>query len=453
MRSRDPWVALLLAAWWVLPAAAAQTASRPDSRPAPDAAGLIRAGRFDEAERLLRANLERDRQDAESWLYLAIAILHQVEAIPDAPQRRIEEVIDAATRALAIRPELDAARLTRAAALARLGRWQEARCDLDEVGPAARQIDRYQQLSQQVERALRPWDLRLRLGAGWDTNVPQIGRGVVLTSPLPRKEAFRSGVGADFVYRLALGSKTEAGVGGGASADWKCGVSSFDEQSYRGMSYLVTELVPSVTAGVRYDYEFALLGREDYLSRNTVTPFVTLAEQTWGTTTLDYEFSHRRFYEVPFLLSAGPFDRTGPLQSVGLVQRFNLHEIAKRDMTLDIGYRHEKISTKGTEYDSRNEVLLARLAVPLVKDLDFECGGEWAWEEYTNRSLLDCCCRRRGDLVQTCLFALVKRFSERVSVRGEILWIDDDSNVMECEGDAPYSFGRVVYGISLQLDF
>jgi hypothetical protein len=457
-----PVVFVLAAVASHLPLRAEQPASQPIDEFQP-AIQSIRAARFEEAEGLLRLLIEHtDRQDI-AHLYLAIAVLRQEEAKPWPSRARLREVERLCTRAVQLNDRLVAARLVRASVCLWLDEQVSARADLrrvaDDLSRAADQdyvtalVDDVTPLLERVERECRPWDLSLHLGLDYDTNVPQIGRNVGIPRDFGRRKDLRFGSSFDFNYRPHISDHLELGLGGGVSSSWHADLDEFDEQGYRSHAYVRYRATDWLDLGLRYEYEFSLLGREDYLSRHRVTPYLSILEDFRGRTTVYYQFEPQRFFDVPAVVSSPPFDRSGDLHAVGLTQELTLGQLYAREVLFEVGYRYENVSTSGTEYDSRISVLSVGLTVPLSWDLTFFFAGEWAWEDYKRRSTLDRFRRRREDFVQMYLFGLSRQITENVVVQGQILWVDDDSNVITADRAAVFSYDRVVYGVSVLVRF
>lgn len=501
LRNRTcPWLAACLTVATI--ANSAQGQSQPQTRAdeLEQAIGLVKNGEFEEAEAKLRALVQREPGNDIAELYLAIAILRQEEAA-GAPsiwhagprRQRMREVERRCTHALELNDRLVAARIARAIALEWLEEWPSARADLlqarknlspasgsdqapapgscrswlalllgEEGSPASlpttepsrspqeRLVD---DLLKRAKRELKPLDLTFRLGPLYDTNVPQIGQGVVVPRDFGRRRDCGADAGTDFVLRPYVGDRIETGIGGGTSATWHTHLNEFDEQNYRGNAYVRLRATDWLDVGLRYDYDFNLLDRQDYLSRHRLTPQVSVFEDFWGRTTLYYQFEPRHFFPVPVVLSTGPFDQTGDVNTVGVTQGLVLGRLFGRDVLFEIGYRHEDVSTSGSEYDSRNEVLIAGVTTPLPWDVTFGFAGEWAWDRCRHRDILDRYHRRREDLVQTYVFTLTKKINEHLQAQGQILWIDDDSNVLTRQREAVFSYERVVYGVSLVASF
>ena len=65
---------------------------------------------------------------------------------------------------------------------------------------------------------------------------------------------------------------------------------------YAGLAYVRHRALDCLEVGLRYDYEFLLLGGEDYLSRHALMPYVSLLENDRGRTTAYYVYEPRRFF-------------------------------------------------------------------------------------------------------------------------------------------------------------
>ncbi len=61
--------------------------------------------------------------------------------------------------------------------------------------------------------------------------------------------------------------------------------------------------------------------------------------------------------------------------------------------------------------------------------------------------------RRREDFVQTYLCSLTYELDDGVFLHGELLWTDDDSNIVTASREAVYSYDRIVCSLGLTLEF
>ena len=317
-------------------------------------------------------------------MYLGLAILRQEEAQKWPSRSRLRDVERHCARALERNDRLAAARLARAITLAHLKRLTSARVELRRLRTEIGDYPIAQQFIAGAERELRPWDLTLRFGLNYDTNVPQLGRSIGIPREFGREEDVRFGSGFDFAYQLYADDRLEFGIGGGAFGSWHGALDVFDEQTYRSLAYVGYRATDWLEAGLRYEYDLSFLGRENYLSRHRVRPEVSILQNPWGRTAFFYEFEPRDFFEVTAVTSSGPFDRTGDTHAFGVSQTLRLGKLFMKDVVFEVGFRHEDVSTHGTEYDSRNEILTTALTFPLPWDLTLTSSGEWAWEGKTS---------------------------------------------------------------------
>ena len=127
-------------------------------------------------------------------------------------------------------------------------------------------------------------------------------------------------------------------------------------------------------------------------------------------------------------------------------------------------------STRGQEYDTSRCLLVAGAAVPLPYGVLFDFGGQWEWQDYYHSgSLVDYHRRARDDLIQRYRFGLERRFvlvpGNRInrttvkmdrlvmSLRADVQFTDDDSNVEDRLGQAVFSYDRAIWGLSVSFQF
>ena len=116
------------------------------------------------------------------------------------------------------------------------------------------------------------------------------------------------------------------------------------------------------------------------------------------------------------------------------------------------GSRH-RARTQGDDFDLNANILSAGLDVPLPWDLTFDLAAEWAWEDYSRPSSIDRHRRERDDFVQRYLFGLTKQINANLSIRAEVNLIFDDSNVLDSRRQAPFSYDRAIWGLSVIYAF
>jgi hypothetical protein len=301
---------------------------------------------------------------------------------------------------------------------------------------------------------------------------------------------------------------------GRSSAVWNAEVHEYNEQDYGGSIAIQYEAMrqqsgsPShgpLFLGFQYDYDYFLLGNKGFLGMHRVTPRATLYtfDQRLETT-LGFRYEERNYFEP---LTANVYDRDGNYFSIGIRQSVRLvdmtdfytkHNIKawglandpvnpatmnaedpkqdslgyQRWLTPYIGFEYQWDSTAGAEFDSKRPLLLAGVEVPLPYGVLFRFSGEWEWQNYQGfrgGSLIDYHRRGRNDFVQAYAVGLerafvlvpgcrVNRQTTKIDrlvmiLRGDMRFIDDDSNVEDRLGESIFSYDRAIYGLSVAFQF
>ena len=244
--------------------------------------------------------------------------------------------------------------------------------------------------------------------------------------------------------------------------------------------------------GLQYDFEYALLGREGFLTSNAITPNLRLY---WmdrrAITDLAFTYDIRNYFEP---IVDRRFNRDGEYFRVGVAQRFKTVEMTaiyenwglepwgspndealvqtvedypERYLTPYVGVGYAWDSTDGDEFDRNAWALSMGLTLPLPRGWRLDASAAYEWEDYIQRSLVDFHRRGRDDLVQEYSVVLSRTFvlgegrpehrstptfdHTLFTVRAYAAWTDDDSNVEDRLGQAVYSYDRAIYGLSFAL--
>ncbi len=161
-------------------------------------------------------------------------------------------------------------------------------------------------------------------------------------------------------------------------------------------------------------------------------------------------------------MNARRADRDGEYHTRGLTQSFNLcqpriEQGDERWLSTALGYRWLNESTQGDDFDLTGNAIIARLAMPMPYELLFEFSGQWTWEDYWQANTQDFRRRNRHDFIQRYICSLSRDFEiDRhiiMTLRGEIAWTEDDSNVRNRLKEAVFSYDRVIYGLTLSFLF
>ena len=400
---------------------------------------------------------------------------HFFLAVAQYRQKRYEEAITTLTRTEQLDETLTPyTNFYRGLVHTRMHRPDEARnlfAEVTRLAPGSALAQRAETLSHQVDQpAGGVFGGTLRIGADFDSNVVLLGDNTSLPPDLSSKEDFRFGVETDFSFSFSLppetlevGESLTIGLGGTTYTSWHAGIDEFDVQTYGGRVFINYEPVPDLFLGVQYDYDYNLVGRAPFLSRNRITPIVKWIEWRDGTadrpgsprtwTTAFYAFEDRDYFDP---ISDARLDRDGSYHTVGVLQGINLVRPWPDDprwLAARLGFRYHRARTQGDDFDLNANILSAGLDVPLPWNLTFDLAAEWAWEDYSRPSSIDRQRRERDDFVQRYLFGLTKQINANLSIRAEVNLIFDDSNVLDPRRQAPFSYDRAIWGFSVIYSF
>lgn len=339
-------------------------------------------------------------------------------------------------------------------------------------------------------------------GTRYDTNVVLLGERADLPRDISQENDFGVASGLAMDYTFDLTELLAVGVQLRTAQLWNASVEQFDQQTYGAsvaLEYKFLEKAGSMGPGyftLQYDYDYVLLGKEEFLQNHSIRPGVEL-EWANRRTTSELFFNYQlRDYSEP--LYDRRFDRDGDYFTIGVLQKFKTVEMTQvykerglepwglpSDASFDqddkdsdgepdypnrylkpyIGASYSWDSTVGDEFDRRANGLLAGVEVPLPWGVGFDAAAVLEWENYSHGSLVDFHRRERRDLVQEYVLALSRTFVLRegvranrytpaidrllMTVRAHATWTDDDSNVVDRAGQAVFSYDRAVYGISV----
>ncbi len=356
-------------------------------------------------------------------------------------------------------------------------------------------------------------------GLAYDTNVILLGDRTRLPRNIGRKDDVRFGTGMNLGYTLDLAKVSRelerwtVGVAGRASNSWHGSIHEYNEQNYGGSAALQYRMIDAwsgrqrmhgpLYASVQYDYDHFLLGNQGYLHINRVSPQFTLyTHDQYAVSSAGFHYEDRSYSER----TAGPrFRRDGNYfafdlsQSVDLVDMTELYKNLgwepwglagdpadpsrydpgdpkqdptgyRRGLRPYLGLEYGWDSTRGSEFDTNRAMLVAGITVPLPYGVQFDCSGQWEWQDYYHRrSLVDFQRRGREDFVQRYRCGFERRFvlvpGNRVnrttatmdrlvmSLRADAQFTDDDSNVQDRYREAIFSYDRAIWGLSVAFQF
>jgi hypothetical protein len=345
------------------------------------------------------------------------------------------------------------------------------------------------------------------VGLAYDTNVPLLGDNVAAPRNLHDDASFRIETGFGMQYTVDMGKydkrleRLSLAVLARAAAGWNADVPSYNPQDY-GTSVAARYALyqPSNTSeafgplygSIQYDFDYFLLGNQDFVHVNRLYPHLTLFSfDQRGQTDLGFTYENRQYEEQ---LASRWFDRTGDYYTVVLTHSQKVLDLGPfyeerglqpKDLQNDpdprgydqwrwvqpfVGLRYGWDITDGREYDADWFLLTAGVAVPLPKGWTFVADGQWEWQDYNSHSKVDFHRRGRVDRIQRYGIGVQRRFVLNpgdqdtwrtlklgrvvMIARGDVRWIVDDSNVLSWPDHAVFSYDRAIYGMNLsfQLD-
>jgi len=312
----------------------------------------------------------------------------------------------------------------------------------------------------------------LRLGGAYDSNVTFLGDIGSTIDVISGREDGRVSLGfaadfapiADETHTFAVGVRTEQ--------SWHFSIDEFDYQDYGGYLLYARRIAPRWEAELRYDYDFTLLGRAEFLSRHALTPSLTydwpasVAPLRLDETTVYFRASWQDFrFETD-----RESDRDGTTRAVGIEQRARFRPIRDSPWTTQwyAGYFFATVHTDGTQFDRRTHGVYAGVSAPLMnpwspnayliipdKELRLALDVAWRRDDYRGRDLVDRNRSRRRDQLLVAGATLSQLLisdpdAGEVVVRFFVGYSDVNSNVETREGATPFSYEKVVAGFQIR---
>lgn len=460
---------------------------------------VIDRSRLAQAEQIMRriATLEENGQ-LRNWrsyaaLYLGLIIPFRAGETTNAEER--ETVLDEAQHWLSESARLDARDTDptdpRSASQNTIPElvWEQ-RKELEEFRTRA-----------PAERPLRrDFSISTFVGVHRDTNVVLLGERTDLPRDISRDSdyAFSAGTNLDFTWDV--NDRFTVGLQGRVSQLWNVDVDEFDEQNYGGSVALQYEVIPKsgsfgpLQLHLQYDFDYTLLGREGFLTSNTITPSLRVYWADQRAQTEVYFRYQLRDYSEP--LSNVRLDRDGEYLALGFSQSVKTIDMAawyERNGIAPWGlagdgaleqtepdYPHRYLQpyflfeyswdqTSGTEFDLKAILFAVGARVPLPWGIDMDASVDFEWEDYRNGSIIDFHRRSRRDFIQRYQVAFSRTFvlqagqlenrfrpeMDRIlmTLRAHAAWTHDDSNVVDRLGRSVFQYDRTVYGLSVAFTF
>ncbi|MBI1997387.1 MAG: tetratricopeptide repeat protein [Deltaproteobacteria bacterium] len=362
-------------------------------------------------------------------------------------------------------------------AVAALGFPSEARAEIDQAlrlqpaSPLVTPAQRFGEILQKAEKEERVFRGELRLGVYYDTNVPVV--------PNPNSDITATTIRQDTRRRKSEGELANVNLAYTwlKNPDWEGNVSyrflqtynnhltEFNTQSHTPtLSIANRGSVPSAFGELPYDaglqlaYDFISLGNAPFTQRGIVSPYLTVAANSWNFTTLQYRFQLKDFYGDDKVVRREVRDAKNYMIGPSHVLLFEEGRHFVR-----LGYQYDAELAEGENWSYRGHRLVTGLQYTLPRDW-----GDWGdirlrydldfhWRFHKNRhSLLPATATgtvKRRDQQPTHIVGIAKDFlcEERggcqLGVALEYLYDKTNSNL------APFDYTRHVVTTSFVWRF
>lgn len=327
------------------------------------------------------------------------------------------------------------------------------------------------------------------IGNWYDTNVILLGDNTQRPRGITKQDDYRYGASFDLGisryfgkndYAWVPGESLTFGVGAYTEHAWHPSIGEFDVNIYAPRAFANWQPVRDLYVGLQYDFSYAFLGHESFISSNRITPVITKfwrdQETERSRTDLYYTYEARDYEDV---FADFRLNRDGEYDVVGVRQTFNVirggdlwgtimpegepQVLKDRWLAPYIGYVYRNERTDGSEFDLHGHSIQTGVDVPLPWRLGFEFRAEFTWDDYTAPSIFDFDRKERRDFIQRYGFAFTHTFVARGEVasfttleaklRAGVDLTFEDSNVWDRLHQQIYEYDRAVWGLSLQIGF
>ncbi len=311
-----------------------------------------------------------------------------------------------------------------------------------------------------------------QIGLAYDTNVSYLGDTTGGLGLITGQDDGKFASGLQIHYAPIATEDHDLRIGARLGHAWHFEIDEFDYQDYGGSIRYARWLGDHWEASLQYDYDYTLLGNDEFLSNHAITPGI---QYQWRPGNVpfgpDRTFVFYQLNGRDFQFDTTPsYDRDGIINGVGVEQSFLFRPLPGTTRTGDlaIGYRYDSISTKGTEFDRNTNSFYLGLGLPILnpwapdrylilpdKELVFRFNANWLVADYREDSRLDARRRKRDDLIATYAFSVSQQLLEDLEygdliLHGIIHWTDADSSLTARYGREPFTYDKVVYGVQLE---
>lgn len=267
--------------------------------------------------------------------------------------------------------------------------------DADEDGPWIAEADRI--LGEERPRfTLDPWFGAI-LGMEYDSNVVLKADGVLVAAPngaglISGKDSGRGYWSVEGGLEVFRSEKWSGGLLAGYTGNGHIDseLDAFDTHYPTASGWIDRRLGDRSTARVRYDYGYAWVDNDPYLSGHTITGSFFHHWGDVGTTELsaagylyDFKYDEVALAPLPTAPRCTSIDRDGDGVRAGIQHRYSP---GWQDLELRAGYRFDVYDSDGCEYRSDAHEWSAGLSTTVVFDIALDAHVSFAYQPYENVS-------------------------------------------------------------------
>ena len=279
-------------------------------------------------------------------------------------------------------------------------------------------------LDQLARLTPRPWDLFVRAGMGYDSNINLANTDDSFVSS--GKKGWRALTSAGGSYQFG-DERLGLQLGQTVYGHFYTNGSSFDQQATLTWAWANAAVTDTVEVDVRYGFEFAWADWRRYRSSNNVEPGLTWAITPALAARASFRFEDRTYYLTP---ATPGFNRDGHVEYIGTDLFYALpspNPIAEN--WLRLGYRHRREDTTGDQFNSKGNQPLLTLAMGLPWQIQSIIDARVEWRDYEAISPFQPTAGRRKDRIATVRAGLERLIGPQTSLEVAYRFTDRDSNV------------------------
>ena len=287
-------------------------------------------------------------------------------------------------------------------AVAALGFPSEARAEIDQAlrlqpaSPLVTPAQRFGEILQKAEKEERFFRGELRLGVYYDTNVPVVPNAnsdltaITIRQDTRRRKSEGELANVNLAYTWLKNPDWEGNVSYRFLQTYNNHLTEFNTQSHTPtLSIANRGAVPSAFGELPYDaglqlaYDFISLGNVPFTQRGIISPYLTVAGNSWNFTTLQYRFQLKDFYNDDKVVRREVRDAKNYMIGPSHVLLFEEGRHFVR-----LGYQYDAELAEGENWSYRGHRLVAGLQYTLPPDwwdIRLRYDLDFHWRFHKNR--------------------------------------------------------------------